>query len=131
MDNKDSIRDRILSRLPEPANAAAYRDEMASTLAKNEQRLRLEGGYSAAIMWVLAVGFITACVMKGARWLDTARGHFMEFLVVLLLIGGAVEILKHAANRSRVELLKEVKQLQLQVLELRAAMEKSGNPPGL
>jgi hypothetical protein len=130
MENKDSIRDRILSRLPQPANAADYRDEMASTLAKNEKRLRLEGGYSAAI-WVLAVGFFTACVMKGVKWLDTPQGHFMEFVVLLLLVTGAVEILKHAANRSRVELLKEVKQLQLQVLELRASMEKSGNAPGL
>jgi len=130
MENKDSIRDRILSRLPEPANAAAYRDEMASTLAKNEQRLRLEGGYSAAI-WVLAVVFFTACVMKGVKWLDTPRGHFMEFVVLLLLVTGAVEILKHAANRSRVELLKEVKQLQLQVLELRASLPKDGNTPGL
>lgn len=125
MANNDSIRDRILSRLPQPANAAAYRDEMASTLAKNEKRLRLEGGYSAAV-WVMAVVFFTVCVMKGVQWLDTARGHFMEFVVLLLLVTGAVEILKHAVNRSRVDLLKEVKQLQLQVLEMRASMEKSG-----
>jgi hypothetical protein len=29
-------------------------------------------------------------------------------------------------NRSRVELLKEVKQVQLQVLELQASLQKSG-----
>lgn len=124
---KDSgnIRDRLLSRLPQPANSAAYREEVASTLAKNEKRLRLEGGYTAA-MWLLAVGFFTACVLKGAKWLDTTHGHFMEFVVLLLLITGAVEILKHAVNRSRVEMLKEIKQVQLQVLELRASLEKRG-----
>jgi hypothetical protein len=33
---------------------------------------------------------------------------------------------KHFVNRSRVEILKEVKQVQLQVLELQASIEKSG-----
>jgi hypothetical protein len=113
----------LLSRLPQPANSAAYREEVASTLAKNEKRLRLEGGYTAA-MWLLAVGFFTACVLKGARWLDTTNGHFMEFVVLLLLITGAVEILKHAVNRSRVEMLKEIKQVQLQMLELQASIQK-------
>jgi hypothetical protein len=125
MENKDSIRDRLLEHLPQPENLAAYKEEVASTLEKNQKRLRLEGGYSAGI-WVLAVGFFTLCVMKGERWLDTPKGHFMEFVVLLLLVTGAVEILKHAVNRSRVEILKEVKQVQLQVLELQASLQKSG-----
>ena len=129
---KDSgnIRDRLLSRLPQPENLAAYREEVASTLEKNEKRLRLERWYMAA-MWLLAVGFFTACVMKGATWLDTTHGHFMEFVVLLLLISGAVEVLKHAVNRSRVEMLKEIKQVQLQMLEMQASMDKRGNAPGL
>jgi hypothetical protein len=49
----------------------------------------------------------------------------------MLLITGAVQLLRFAVNKGRVEILKEIKQLQLQVLELRAAMEKSGNTPGL
>ena len=81
--------------------------------------------------WLTAIGFFTGCVLKGVTWLDTARGHFMEFVVLLLLVTGAVEIMKHAANRSRVELLREVKQLQLQVLELQASMPKSSNGEGL
>src|ERR1017187_7547773 len=126
----DSIRDRLLSHLPQPANLAAYREQVTSTLAKNEKRLRLERWYMA-VMWLLAVGFFTACLMKGARWLDTTNGHFMEFVALLLLITGAVEILKHAVNRSRVEMLKEIKQVQLQMLEMQASMEKRGNAPGL
>jgi len=125
MENKDSIRDRLLEHLPQPANLAAYREEVTSTLEKNQKRLRLEGGYTAA-MWLLAVGFFTACVMKGVKWLDTPRGHFMEFVVLLLLVTGAVEILKHAVNSSRVEMLKEVKQVQLQMLEMQASLQKSG-----
>jgi hypothetical protein len=65
-------------------------------------------------------------VMKGQKWLDTSTGHFMEFVCLLLLVSGAVEILKHAANCSRVELLREIKQVQLQVLELQTAIENRG-----
>jgi hypothetical protein len=120
-----NLRDRLLSQLPQPANSAAYREQVASTLEKNDKRLRLERGYTAA-MWLVAVGFFTACVLKGAKWLDTTNGHFMEFVVLLLLITGAVEILKHAVNRSRVEMLKEIKQVQLQILDLQASLEKRG-----
>jgi len=130
MENKDSIRDRILSRLPQPANAAAYRDEMASTLAKNEKRLRREQFWTI-FEWGFAVSFFVTCLMHGPKWLASPAGHFLEAFTFLFLIFGAVEIVKHFVNRSRVEILKELKQLQLQMLELRAAMEKSGNAPRL
>jgi hypothetical protein len=130
MENRDNIRDRILSRMPQPANVAAYRDEMASTLAKNEQRLRL-GKWVAAAYWLLAVGLFADCVSHNQYWLDTPRGHISAFTTIMLLITGAVQLLRFAVNKGRVEILKEIKQLQLQVLELRAAMEKSGNTPGL
>lgn len=122
---KDSgnIRDRLLSQLPQPPNAVAYREEVASALEKNQKRLRFER-WNMVTTWLTAVGFFTGCVLKGANWLDTTRGHFMEFVVLLLLITGAVEIMKHAVNRSRVEMLKEIKQVQLQVLELQATFEK-------
>ncbi|HEX9198865.1 MAG TPA: hypothetical protein VF865_04860 [Acidobacteriaceae bacterium] len=130
MEKTDNIRDRLLSHLPQAANLVAYREEVASTLARNDKRLRIEK-WGMAAMWLVAVGVFTACVMKGERWLDTPTGHFMEFVVLLLLVTGAVEVLKHFVNRTRVELLKEVKQVQLQVLELQASIQKSGNAAGL
>jgi hypothetical protein len=125
MENKDSIRDRILSRLPQPANAAAYRDEMASTLAKNDRNLRLRWWVTMAY-WLLAVSLIAYCLSQ--HWLDTPRGQIRAFAGIMLL---SVQLLRYAVNRGSVEILKEVKQLQLQVLELRAAMEKSDDAPGL
>jgi hypothetical protein len=130
MENKDSIRDRILSRLPQPGNVAAYREEMVSTLAKNEKKLRRETIWTAA-EWGFAVGFFATCLWSGPRWVAGPAGHFLMAFTFLFLIFGAVEIVKHFVNRSRVEILKEVKQLQLQVLELRSSLEKSGNAPGL
>lgn len=126
----DSIRERILSRLPQPGNVAAYREEMASALAKNDRILRLES-WVAMAYWLFAVGLFTFCVLHNQYWLNTPRGHISAFTTIMLLICGAVMVLKNMVNRSRVEILKEVKQLQLQMLELRAAIEKRGNAPGL
>jgi hypothetical protein len=121
----DNLRERMLSHLPQPANLAAYREETASTLAKNEKRLRFEK-WGVAAIWLYAVAFFVACSFLGPRRLDTSAGHQLIFFSFLLLIYGAVEILKHFINRSRVEMLKEVKQLQLQVLELQASLLKNG-----
>ena len=44
----------------------------------------------------------------------------------VILISGGVEVVKHFINRSRVEILKELKSLELQVLALN---ERLGNTP--
>jgi hypothetical protein len=121
----ERLRDRLLSRLPQPANFSAYRDEVSSMLEKNEKRLSWEKR-GASTLWIFVVGFFALLTSRGAHWLDTPKGHYCEFTVCLLLITGAVELLKHFINRTRVELLKEVKQVQLQVLELQASLRKGG-----
>ena len=35
----ENLRDRLLARLPQPENLAAYREETASILAKNDKKL--------------------------------------------------------------------------------------------
>ena len=47
----DSIRDGLLSHLPQPANLAAYREEVASMLAKNEKAFRREK-WGAGALWI-------------------------------------------------------------------------------
>jgi hypothetical protein len=57
-----------------------------------------------------------------AAWLAASLGSFACFM----LIFGAVELIKYFINRSRLELLKETKQVQLQVLELHELVRKGG-----
>jgi hypothetical protein len=47
-------------------------------------------------------------------------------LACFLEIYGGLEMLKMFINRNRVELLKETKQVQLQVLELQSMLRKPG-----
>src|SRR5438552_397181 len=56
--NNESIRDRLLSRLPQPENLAAYRKEVGSLLEKNEKGLRREK-WGAGATWFFVVGLGT------------------------------------------------------------------------
>lgn len=123
----DTIRERMLSHLPQPGNLRAYREETASLLAKHEKALFWERAPSL-VAWVSA----TAICVANTFW-PYKTGAAMNFWlgVGILSFAGTITGLKYQIDRSKVDLLKEVKQLQLQVLELQAAMEKRGNGPGL
>lgn len=125
----DNIRERILSHLPQPENLAAYREETASLLARHEK----------ALFWEKMPGVVlsaSAMAILIANWfwahkITAAVNQTMWFGIGLLVFGSTVTGLKYQMNRSKVDLLKEIKQVQLQVLELQASLEKRGSTPGL
>jgi hypothetical protein len=56
--------------------------------------------------------------------LDAKIDQFVWFGVGLLIFAGALTDLRYRIDRSKVDTLKEVKQVQLQVLEIRASLQK-------
>jgi hypothetical protein len=121
MEPKDEkLQDRLLSRLPDASNAAAYRKEVAQLLAKNDKAF-LREKWGARAMWIFCVCLGTAYLWFGGEKLDTPKAAWFGCLACFWLLIGAVELLKHFINRTRVELLKEIKQVQLQILELQEA----------
>ena len=127
MEPKDEkMQDRLLSHLPKkPANLTDYRKEVAVLLEKNDKAF-LREKWGARALWLF-------CVVLGVSYLwfsgaghDTPKAAWLGSLACFWLIVGAVEVLKHFINRTRVELLKEVKQVQLQVLELQERLTKTG-----
>jgi hypothetical protein len=119
----DNMRDRLLARLPQPVNFAAYREETAAGLAKKERRLRWEKWF-VRTFWVYVLGMWGIFLYRGEAWVETPHGHRWEVGMLVLFTLGAMQILKYVVLRSRVEILKEVKQVQLQVLELQASLQK-------
>jgi hypothetical protein len=109
-----SVRDRLLSRLPQPENLPAYREEVSAALAKNEKTFRRQK-WATGALWIYVIGFAVIPLTMGWLRLDTRNG--------------AVELLKLFINRNRVEILKELKQVQLQVLELQASLVKGTGAP--
>ena len=125
MEPKDekTLQDRLLSRSPLPSNSADYRKEVAQLLEKNDKAF-LREKWGARALWIFCVGLGTSYLWFGGAKLDTPKAAWFGCLACFWLLIGAVELLKHFINRSRLELLKEVKQVQLQVLELQEALHK-------
>lgn len=122
-DKDEKMHDRLLSRLPDPANVSGYRQEVSRMLEKND-RAFLREKWGARALWVFCVFLGTAYLWFGGAKLDTPKAAWFGCLACFWLLIGAVELLKHFINRSRLELLKELKQVQLQVLELQAEVAR-------
>jgi len=125
MERNESISERLLSRLPQPANMAAYQDEVASLLAENERKLR-RNKWTVARVWTFVVAVSAPFLWMAGAHFNTAAGNWFLGLVGFWILFGAIEIAKYEQNQSRVELLKELKQAQLQILELHALLRKDG-----
>jgi hypothetical protein len=120
-----SMRDRLLARLPQPENLAAYREETESLLASHEKALRTNR-YSGFALWLSAVAILALTNSIWSPDLAPMAIDGLHFLVGLMAIAGVMTGVESLVDRSKVDLLKEIKQLQLQVLEVQASLRNSG-----
>jgi hypothetical protein len=121
----ESMRDRLLARLPQPENLADYRRETEALLAKHEKALFWEKAPSVMLS-ILAVGLFAVVISPWGSKLGTRQIQFLCAYACIFFFTGAIMDLRYRIYRNRVELLKDVKQVQLQVLELQASLKKAG-----
>jgi hypothetical protein len=124
---KQSLRDRLLSRQPESPELEKYRKEMTAMLERAEKRLRFEKWFVGSL-WIFLVMTSVLMLLAGGKHIDTPKGTWFATMACIWLLYGAVELLKHFMNRYRVELLKEIKHVELQVRELRDAITHGAGP---
>jgi hypothetical protein len=122
MEKGISIREELLSRhLPQPGNLADYRREVEQTLENREKRFRKMtwgnriGGFACL---ATAVILMTAAGSRENTWLGISACFFLIVFVSLAM--------QYLISESRLELLKEAKQVQLQILELREMLQARG-----
>jgi hypothetical protein len=124
MEPNEPLRDRLLAQqAPQASRLAQYRKEVDAMLEQNEKTLRRQKWYAGAI-WIYAVLLATAFLLVSG-YLGVQPGIVMCFLGVVLLIAAAVELLKYFLNRGHVEMLKEVKRLEIRLLELQEQLRGS------
>ncbi|MGA2730536.1 MAG: hypothetical protein ABSE96_22200 [Terracidiphilus sp.] len=123
----ENVRDRLLARMPQPENLAAYREETASLLAKHKRALFWEG-IPATVLSLVAVGLFWMTFTPWAQRLGTREVQILDACACLFFFAGAMIELRYKIYQNRVELLKEVKQVQLQILELQASLGKASPP---
>jgi hypothetical protein len=117
----DSMRERLLARLPQPENLAAYREETAALLVKHDKALFWERMASTASYAIAAI--MLALWLWGKTPAPAMRQYFWPLAGFVYFLG-ATQDLRYRIYQSKVDMLKELKQVQLQVLEIQAAVQK-------
>lgn len=119
----NDLRDRLLATMPQPENLGAYREETASLLAKHARALRWD-----KIMAYLIVSIATALWFlwtPNQPWhLGPGVIHGFQVASALMFFYGVIYVARYEIYASQVATLKEIKQVQLQILELQASLRK-------
>ena len=121
----DSMRERLLARLPQPENLAAYRKETASLLVKHAKALRWDKFTANTLVFLAGLLFFWS--FYPGR-LGEVGVHAFRFGSAVLYFVGAIFWVGYAIYASQVATLKEIKQVQLQLLEVQARLDKSDAP---
>jgi hypothetical protein len=122
----ESMRERLLARLPQPENRDAYRDETAALMARYQRALFWEKVTARTLMLIGAILFMIANLRSGLKLDGNAKIVFDVMAAVFYFLGAIYQV-GYEVSRSKVDLLKEVKQVQLQVLELQASLRKDAD----
>jgi hypothetical protein len=115
----DSLRERLLRQhVPEPEKLATYRKETQAMFEREERRLRFHRRFTAAI-WIMlvAMGVMYALVAGWSGDQPTKVYFSIGLTLMMLLIGGAVQLVAGFISRARLELAKDIKGLELRVIE--------------
>lgn len=116
----NDLRERLLASLPQPENLAAYREETAKLLVKHATALRWDKIATNAIFFcALAVGLLWGFWRPFAA---APRG--LEVGWAILFFIGMIYKVHYEIYDNQISTLKEIKQVQLQILELQASLGK-------
>lgn len=118
----ESVRERLLAALPQPGNLAAYREETTTLLAKHARALRWDRITAGAFVF-LAFG-LTFLWNHGPWQQGTTALHGLQVGSVVLFFMGMIYFLRHEIYEIQIANLQEIKQVQLQILELQASLEQ-------
>ena len=118
----NDLRERLLATLPQPENLAAYREETAALLAKHSRALRWDR-YTAGFFAFLAVAL--SFLWNHGPWQQgTLALHGLQVGSAVFFFMGMVYFLRHEIYAIQIGTLKEIKQVQLQILEVQASLQK-------
>ena|ERR1019366_4539564 len=118
----NNLRERLLAALPQPENVAAYREETAALLARHARALRWD--YFAVNAFYIITGVLFFLSIDNRWHLGAIMRHSFQFGSAVMFFAGMICDLRYRIYNSQVATLKELKQVQIQVLELQASLRK-------
>lgn len=121
MTNK--LREGLLAALPTPQNLAAYREETATLLAKHARALRWDK-ISANVLVLIGVFLYLWSFYPGR--LGAQAVHSFQLGAAVFYFVGLIYLVRYWVYANQIAALREIKQVQLQILELQASLKTDG-----
>jgi hypothetical protein len=118
----NDLRERLLATLPQPENLAAYRKETAVLLAKHARALRWDKITATTLSFIAVV--LVFFWGHGPYRAGTYALHYFQAFTGVMFFVGLIYRMRYEIYDSQVATLKEIKQVQLQILELQASLQK-------
>jgi len=117
------LRERLLAALPGPENLAAYRDETVALMSKHARALHWD---KIAANTLYLIGFVLVFLWNHGPWrLGTTALVYLQVMSGVFFFMGLIYTVRYEIYAKQVDTLKEIKQVQLQILELQAELRKS------
>lgn len=118
----NDLRERLLTALPQPENLTNYREETAALLAKHAKALRWDKILAKTVILAAFPG-AAIIIFNHVLWhLGTPAIYRIEGGTAFVYFVGLFYLLQYKIYESEIATLKEVKQIQLQILELQASL---------
>jgi hypothetical protein len=123
MDRTDPLRNQLLDAAAErSARHTQYQHEVQNMLSDLEKKVRLEGRITVA-QWLFLVLLTTAFMLIGGWKHQTMTGMWFGIQGVFWFLFGVVFLLMHHVNRTKLDLLTEIKRVEMAVLELKESVQ--------
>ena len=118
----NDLRERLLASLPQPENLAEYREKTATLMAKHARALRWDKFTANALVFL---AFAMVFLWNHGPWsLGTSALIWLQVASAIFFFMGVIYSVRYEIYASQVATLKEIKQVQLQILELQALLRK-------
>jgi hypothetical protein len=117
----ENLRESLLAHLPQPENLAAYREETTALLAKHARALRWDK-ITANVLVLIGVFLYLWSFYPGR--LGAQGTHSFQLGAAVFYFVGLIYLVRYWVYANQIAALKEIKQVQLQILELQASLNK-------
>jgi len=122
----ESVRERLLARLPQPGDLAGYRREVEAQLKGKSESLST---YRWTSYVLVGCCFVLATLAGKVGKVDTQAAAGLGTLAAIFLAVVLVDAVRLEIRKAQFETLREVKQVQVQILELQTSIEREVPPP--
>jgi hypothetical protein len=129
MDQSRELRNQLLdaAAVEQSARHIQYQEEVKTMLANLEKKVRFER-WMVAAQWIFLVVLTTAFMMIGSYNHESMTGMWFVLQGIFWFLFGAVFLLSYRFSQLKLDMLTELKRMELAVSELKEAIAGQAKP---